>query len=57
MVLAATAYSWLLCDQLEPLVASLTVAHPLAMKLIAATRLKTASCDTIADLSALQHMG
>jgi transposase len=47
VVLEATANAWLLYDQLEPLVASVTVAHPLAVKLIAAARVKTDSRDTI----------
>lgn len=33
VVLEATSNAWLLYDQLEPLVASVTVAHPLAVKL------------------------
>jgi transposase len=37
----------LLYDQLEPVVGSVTVAHPLAVKLIAAARVKTDSRDTI----------
>ncbi len=47
MVLEATSNAWLLYDQLEPLVGSVTVAHPLAVKLIAAARVKTDSRDTI----------
>jgi transposase len=47
VVLEATSNAWLLYDQLEPLVASVTVAHPLAVKLIAAARVKTDSRDTI----------
>ena len=47
VVLEATSNAWLLYDQLEPLVGSVTVAHPLAVKLIAAARVKTDSRDTI----------
>jgi transposase len=47
VVLEATSNAWLLYDELEPLVGSVTVAHPLAVKLIAATRVKTDSRDTI----------
>jgi hypothetical protein len=47
VVLEATSTAWLLYDELEPLVGSVTVAHPLAVKLIAATRVKTDSRDTI----------
>ena len=47
MVLEATSNAWLFYDQLVPLVASVTVAHPLAVKLIAAARVKTDSHDTI----------
>jgi transposase len=47
VVLEATSNAWLLYDELEPLVGSVTVAHPLAVKLIAADRVKTDSRDTI----------
>ena len=47
VVLEATSNAWLLYDQVEPLVASVTVAHPLAVKLIAAARVKTDARDTI----------
>ncbi len=47
VVLEATANAWLLYDQLERQVASVTVAHPLAVKLIAAARVKTDTRDTI----------
>jgi len=47
VVLEATSNAWLFYDQLEPLVGSVTVAHPLAVKLIAAARVKTDSRDTI----------
>jgi transposase len=45
--LEATANAWLLYDQLHPLVAEVVVAHPQAVKLIAAARVKTDSRDTI----------
>lgn len=47
VVLEATANAWLLYDQLQPLVAEVVVAHPQAVKLIAAARVKTDSRDTI----------
>src|SRR2546430_12021607 len=47
VVLEATSNAWLFYEQLVPLVASVTVAHPLAVKLIAAARVKTDSRDTI----------
>jgi transposase len=47
VVLEATANAWLLYDQLQPLVAEVIVAHPQAVKLIAAARIKTDSRDTI----------
>src|SRR5437879_5777912 len=47
VVLEATANAWLLHDQLHPLVAEVIVAHPRAVKLIAAARVKTDSRDTI----------
>src|SRR6266702_4684981 len=47
VALEATANAWLLCEQVEQLVAAVTVAHPLAVKLIAAARVKTDSRDTI----------
>jgi transposase len=47
VVLEATSNARLLYDQLEPLVASVTVAHPLAVKLITAARVKTDSRDTV----------
>jgi transposase len=47
VVLEPTSNAWLLYDQLEPLVGSFTVAHPLAVKLIAAARVKRDSRDTI----------
>ncbi|GHO76402.1 hypothetical protein KSD_41730 [Ktedonobacter sp. SOSP1-85] len=47
IVLEATSNAWLLYDQLQPLVAEVVVAHPQAVKLIAAARVKTDSRDTI----------
>ena len=47
VVLEASSNAWLLHDQLAPLVASVTVAHPLGVKLIAAARVKTDGRDTI----------
>jgi hypothetical protein len=38
VVLEASANAWVLYDQLEPLVSQVTVAHPLAVKLISAAR-------------------
>lgn len=47
VVLEATSNAWLLYDQLQPLVAEVVVAHPQAVKLIAAARVQTDSRDTI----------
>ena len=47
VVLEATSNAWLLYDQLQPLVSEVVVAHPQAVKLIAAARVKTDSRDTI----------
>jgi transposase len=47
VVLEATANAWTLHDQLRPFVASVTVAHPLLVKLIACTRVKTDARDTL----------
>lgn len=47
MVLEATSNAWLLYDQLQPLVAEVVVAHPQAVKLIAAARVKTDKRDTM----------
>src|ERR1051326_1525786 len=47
VVLEATANAWQIYDQLAPLVASVTVAHPLAVKLISAARVKTDARDTL----------
>ena len=47
VVLEATANAWVLYDQLTRLSGSVTVAHPLAVKLITAARVKTDARDTI----------
>ncbi|MDA8187510.1 MAG: IS110 family transposase [Dehalococcoidales bacterium] len=47
VVLEATTNAWHLHDQLVPLVASVTVAHPLLVKLITSARVKTDPRDTI----------
>jgi transposase len=47
VVLEATANAWVLYDQLTRLSGSVTVAHPLAVKLISAARVKTDARDTI----------
>jgi transposase len=47
VVLEATANAWLFYDQLQPLAMEVIVAHPQAVKLIAAARVKTDSRDTI----------
>jgi transposase len=47
VVLEATTNAWHLCDQLHPLVASVTVAHPLLVKLITSARVKTDARDTL----------
>src|SRR5215472_16714281 len=47
VVFEATSNAWLLYDQVQPLVAEVVVAHPQAVKLIAAARVKTDSRDTI----------
>jgi transposase len=47
VILEATSHAWLFYDQLVPLVGSVTVAHPLAVQLIAAARVTTDSRDTI----------
>jgi len=52
-VLEATANARLLYEQLPPLVAHVVVAHPPAVKLIAAARVKTDSRDTITLASLL----
>jgi transposase len=47
IVLEATSNAWTLYDQLVSHVASVTVAHPLLVKLITAARVKTDARDTI----------
>lgn len=47
VVLEATTNAWHLCDQPRPLVASVTVAHPLLVKLITSARVKTDARDTL----------
>jgi len=47
VVLEATTTAWQVYDLLAPLVASVTVAHPLMVKLIAVARVKTDRRDTI----------
>jgi transposase len=47
VVFEATANAWLFYDQLIPLVADVSVAHPQAVKLISAARVKTDSRDTM----------
>lgn len=47
VVLEATSNAWTLYDQLVSHVASVTVAHPLLVKLITAARVKTDAQDTI----------
>jgi transposase len=47
VVLEATTNAWHFYDQLVPLVATVTVANPLQVKLIAASRVKTANRDTL----------
>ena len=53
VVLEATSNAWQLYDQLQPLVAEVVVAHPQAVKLIAAARVKTDKRDTIKLASGL----
>ncbi|GHO63036.1 IS110 family transposase [Ktedonobacter sp. SOSP1-52] len=47
VVLEATTNAWDLYDRLQPLVASVTIAHPLLVKLISAARVKTDARDTL----------
>jgi transposase len=47
VVFEATANAWLFYDQLIPLVADVSVAHPQAVKLISAARVKTDSRGTM----------
>src|ERR1051326_347267 len=46
VVLEATANAWQVYDQLAPLVASVTVAHPLLVKAISAAKVKTDARDS-----------
>jgi transposase len=45
--MSATSHAWVLSDQLSPVVASVTVAHPLAVTLISAARVITDASDTL----------
>lgn len=47
VVLEATSNAWFLYDQLEARVASVTVANPVAVKLISSARVKTDARDTL----------
>lgn len=47
LALEATTNAWDLFDQLQPLVASVTVAHPQLVRLITAARVKTDSGDAV----------
>ncbi len=47
MVLEVTSNAWQLSDQLQPVVASVTVAHPTLVKLIAAAPVKTDTRDAL----------
>jgi transposase len=47
VVLEATTNAWYLHDQLQLLVGSVTIAHPLLVKLISAARVKTDTRDTL----------
>ena len=47
VVLEATTDAWQMHDELRPLVASVTVAHPLLVQLIAATKVKTDGRDAV----------
>jgi transposase len=47
VVLEATSNAWLLHDQLESRVARVTVANPVAVKLISSARVKTDASDTL----------
>jgi transposase len=48
VVLEATTNAWQFYDEIAPLVASVTVAHPLKVAVIAAARVKTDARDTLA---------
>src|SRR5260221_10830741 len=47
VVLEATTNAWECSDNLQPLVASVTSAHPYLVKLVVATRVKTDARDTV----------
>ena len=47
VVIEATGNTWPIVDELKPLVASVVVAHPRKVKLIAAARVKTDRIDVI----------
>jgi transposase len=47
VVLEATFNAWQLYNQLQPLVTSVTVAHPTLVKLIAVAPVKTDACDAL----------
>ena len=47
VVLEATSHAWLLHDQLESRVARVTLANPVAVKLISSARVKTDASDTL----------
>jgi transposase len=47
VVLEATGNAWHLHDRIRPLVASVTVAHPLLVRLITAARVKTDARDSV----------
>lgn len=47
VVLEATTNAWQFYDQLEPIVGSVTIAHPLKVTMITSSRVKTDARDTI----------
>jgi transposase len=47
IIIEATGNTWPIVDELKPLVASVVVAHPRKVKLIAAARVKTDRIDVI----------
>ncbi len=47
VVMESTTNTWHLVDQLQPLVASVVVAHPLKVRLIATARVKTDALDAL----------
>ncbi len=53
VVLEATTNAWHLVDQLQPLVAAVTVAHPLKVGEIAGARVKTDARATAAAIAAI----